>query len=178
MKQKMDDEIEIPIKKLQQSGWVLLGLVIFFTILGVLVSPLDAEGKPVLLLPEVRAVEDYRHSAQRWIIEVTALEGEITQVLSQGDGMDLFLLSKSAQTTLQHAVRIAQEVDRVEVPPVCIELHQEMVRVSLGYLEAARGALGWVSVPKEDNLIKANKVLESARALKTSLEVNPWLANP
>lgn len=174
----MEDEIEIPVRKLKQSGWVLLGLVILFTILGGLVSPVDTEGKPVLLLPEVKAVEDYRRSARKWLREITVLEGEITQVHSQEGGGDLFALSKSAQSTLQHAVRIAQEVDRVEVPPLCIALHQEMLGVSQGYLEAAHSALGWVSVPREENLMKARKALSSARALKEGLEVNPWLANP
>ena len=82
----MEDEIEIPVRKLKQSGWVLLGLVILFTILGGLVSPLDTEGKPVLLLPEVKAVEDYRRSARKWLREITVLEGEITQVFSQEGG--------------------------------------------------------------------------------------------
>jgi len=59
-----DPEIHISEEKLQKLGWILLSLAVIFTIIGAVVSPLDELGKPVLLLPEVKAVEDYRRSAQ------------------------------------------------------------------------------------------------------------------
>ncbi len=57
-------EIHISEEKLQKFGLVLLGIAVLFTIIGAMVSPLDDQGKPVLLLPEVKEVEDYRRSAQ------------------------------------------------------------------------------------------------------------------
>jgi hypothetical protein len=77
-----DPEIHISEEKLQKLGWILLSLAVIFTIIGTLVSPLDEQGKPVLLLPEVKAVEDYRRSAQTWISELTVLDGEIARVIA------------------------------------------------------------------------------------------------
>ena len=47
-----EPEIQISEEKLQKLGWILFGLAVIFTIIGAFVSPLDDQGKPVLLLPE------------------------------------------------------------------------------------------------------------------------------
>ena len=67
MNNPCETEIRISEDKLQKFGLILLGFAVLFTIIGAFVSPLDEQGKPVLLLPEVKAVEDYRRSAQTWI---------------------------------------------------------------------------------------------------------------
>ena len=57
-------EIHISEERLQKFGLILMGIAVLFTIIGAFVSPLDEQGKPVLLLPEVMEVENYRRSAQ------------------------------------------------------------------------------------------------------------------
>ncbi len=148
-------EIHISEEKLQKFGLVLLGIAVFFTIIGAMVSPLDDQGKPVLLLPEVKEVEDYRRSAQTWISELTVLDGEIAHVIATKQQGDLFSQSRSAQQTLQHAVELAQQVDRTRVPPIGMGLHTQMLATTLSYLEAARSALQWVSAPEKNNLDQA-----------------------
>ena len=56
-------EIEISEERLQRIGIVLLAAVIFFAAIGAFSSPRDENGKPVLLLPDVKAFEDYRRSS-------------------------------------------------------------------------------------------------------------------
>jgi len=170
-----DPEIHISEEKLQKLGWILLSLAVIFTIIGALVSPLDEQGKPVLLLPEVKAVEDYRRSAQAWISELTVLDGEIAHVIAAEQQGDLFSQSRSAQQTLQHAVELTQQVDRTRVPPIGMGLHEQFLSTTLSYLEAARSALQWVSAPEQKNQDQAIQILEDARQLKSELEKNKWL---
>ena len=121
-------EIHISEEKLQKFGLVLLGIAVLFTIIGAIVSPLDDLGKPVLLLPEVKEVEDYRRSAQDWVSQLSVLDGEIANVLTAQPQGDLFSQSSSAQQTLQHAVELAQQVDRTRVPPIGIGCMRRCLR--------------------------------------------------
>ena len=45
-----------------RSSWLMLPLALFLAVLGALSSPRDAQGRPLLLLPDVKAVEEYRRS--------------------------------------------------------------------------------------------------------------------
>ncbi|PKO21661.1 MAG: hypothetical protein CVU38_13560 [Chloroflexi bacterium HGW-Chloroflexi-1] len=142
-----DPVIQISEEKMQKFGLILIGIAVLFTIIGGFVSPIDDQGKPVLLLPEVKAVEDYRQSAQFWITELSILDGEIAHVI----------------------------VDRTRVPPIGMGLHEQMLSTTLTYLEAARSALQWVSAPEKKNQDSATLKLEEARKMKTELEANQWL---
>jgi hypothetical protein len=170
-----DPVIQISEEKMQKFGLILMGIAVLFTIIGGFVSPIDDQGKPVLLLPEVKAVEDYRRSAQFWITEMSILDGEIAHVIAADQQGDLFTQSRSAQQTLQHAVELAQQVDRTRVPPIGMGLHEQMLSTTLTYLEAARSALQWVSAPEKKNQDSATIKLEEARKRKTELEANQWL---
>jgi len=173
-----ESEILIPEEKLRKFGWILLGLTILFTIIGMFVSPLDKQGKPVLFLPEVKALEDYRRSAQNWLSELSILDGEIALVLSTEQQGDLFSQSRAAQQTLQHAFELVQNVDRTRVPPIGMGLQEQILSTSMSYLETARSALHWVSLPEESNLEQAIQQLADSRLLKSDLESNPWMNSP
>jgi len=168
-------EIHISEEKLRKLSWILLGLTVVFTIIGALVSPLDDQGKPVLLSPEIKGVEDYRQSAKGWISELTILDGEIAHVIATDQQGDLFSQSRSAQQTLQHAVELTQEVDRAKVPPIGVGLQEQMLSTTMSYLEAARSALQWISAPEKSNQDQANQKLKDARKMKSDLEKNQWL---
>jgi hypothetical protein len=170
-----EPEIHISEEKLRKFGLILLGVAVLFAIIGAFVSPLDEQGKPVLLLPEVKEVEDYRRSAQTWISEIAVLDGEIAHVIAAEQQGDLFSQSRSAQQTLQHAVELTQQVDRTRVPPIGMGLHEQILSTTLSYLEAARSALQWISAPEQKNQDQAIQILEDARQLKSELEKNKWL---
>ena len=63
MNNPCEPEIQISEEKLQKLGWMLLSLAVIFTLIGAFVSPMDKQGKPVLLLPEVKAVEIDRYKS-------------------------------------------------------------------------------------------------------------------
>lgn len=171
-------EIHISEAKLRKLGWILLGLAVVFTIIGAFVSPSDDNGKPVLLSPEIKEVEEYRESVKSWISDLTTLDGEISNILSSQQQGDLFSQSRSAQQTLKHAVALAQEIDQVKVPPIGTGLQEKMSLASTSYLETARQALLWVSAPEESGLELVNQELEESRKLKSDLEKNQWLISP
>ncbi len=177
MTQHNPDALRIQISEtmVQKLGWMLLGIAVLLTIVGGFVSPIDDQGKPVLLLPDVKAVEDYRRSAQGWINEMTVLDGEISQLIASEQQGDFFLLSRAAQETLQHAVDLAQKVDRTKIPPIGMGLHEQVLSTVVCYLEAARCALRWVSTPDQENLNLAVEVLGEAQMMKSELETNQWL---
>ena len=175
MSNQSEPEIHISEERLQKFGLILMGIAVLFTIIGAMVSPLDDQGKPVLLLPEVKEVEDYRQSAQTWISELTVLDGEITHIIATKQQGDLFSQSRSAQQTLQQAVELVQQVDRAKVPPIGMGLHEQLLSMTLSYLEAARSALQWVSAPDINNLDQAVQKLKDSRKMKSSLEENQWL---
>ena len=177
MSNQSEPEIHISEERLQKFGLILVSIAVLFTIIGAFVSPLDEQGKPVLLLPDVKAVEDYRRSAQNWVSELSFLDGEIANVLAGKQQGDLFSQSRSAQQTLQHAVELAQEVDRAKVPPIGMGLYEQLLSTTMGYLEAARSALQWVSAPEKNNLDQASQKLADSRKMKSDLEKNQWLSS-
>ena len=120
-------------------------------------------------------MEDYRKAAQLWISELNTLDGEIAHIIAADQQGDLFSQSRSAQQTLQHAVELAQQVDRTRVPPIGMGMHEQMLSTTLSYLEAARSALQWVSAPEQENQDQAIQLLEDSRQMKSELEKNKWL---
>jgi hypothetical protein len=170
-----EPEIQISEERLRQIGIILLVVTVLFVIIGLFVTPLDEKGKPVLLVPEVKAVEDFRRSSQAWIVELTELDGEIAIIVATEQQGDLFSQSRVAQQALQHAVELTQQVDRTHVPPIGMGLQKQMLSTALSYLEAARAALQWISAPDQKNKDQAFQYLEQARALKSELEENKWL---
>jgi hypothetical protein len=165
-------------RRLYWIGAFLLLLVIVFTMLGAIVSPNDENGRPVLLLPDVKAFEDYRRLAHGWLDRLEGLDSEISSVLSESDQGDLFTQSRNAQQLLQDAVNLAQEIDRVKVPAAAAGIHDQLYATALAYLEIARLTVRWVGVPEETQKDAIKSKLDQSRAARISLEKSPWLNPP
>ena len=155
--------------------WLLLPLGLFLILVGVLASPHDAQGRPLLLLPDVKAVEDYRRSIRGAADSMRLLDGEIAALLA-GQNADLFTQSRLAQAAFEHALRIAQEIDVQASPPALDGLRGAAADTASAYLEAARLALVWISLPVESNHTEAESELLQARQQLQTLEASKWLA--
>jgi len=153
----------------------LIPLVLFLTLVGALSSPRNAQGKPLLLLPDVKAVDDYRRSMSSAIAEMRLLDGEMASLLA-GQNLDLFTQSREAQAAFEHALRIAREIDVQTIPPILDSLRGEAANTATAYLNTARLALVWVSLPQEDNHTVAENSLTQARQQLKALEGSKWLA--
>lgn len=164
--------------QIQRAGIIILCLVMLLSIVGFFVSPRDGEGKPILLSPEVKAMEDYRRSAQYWMDQLRALDGEIAGLLQTDRDGDLFTQSRQAQQMLEHAVDLAKQVDQTQTPAAALGYHEQMYTATITYLEAARSGMRWVSAPEQARKDEALAKLDQARAARNTLENNAWMATP
>lgn len=171
-------EIALSEGQLQKVGISLLCLVMFLSIVGFFASPRDGEGKPILLSPEVKAVEDYRRSAQSWMEQLRALDSEISGLLKTDKEGDLFTQSRQAQQMLEHAVDLAKLVDQTQTPAAALGYHEQMYAATMSYLEAARAGMRWVSAPEQLRKDEAQAKLDLARAARNTLETNAWMETP
>ena len=154
--------------------WLLLALGLLLIGLGWLASPRDAQGRPLLLLPDVKAVEDYRRAATHNAAGLRLLDGEIATLL-QGQNPDLFTQSRQAQAAFEHALAIAQKIDIQSAPPALAGLREASAQTASTYLEASRLALRWVSLPQASNLAIAEDQLAQAQQELETLEDSQWL---
>lgn len=154
--------------------WIAMIVLALFG-LGVLVSPRDHAGRPILLLPDTKAVEDYRRSIADWHSQMSALDAQIASVLSGKFGNDLFSKSREAQKVMETAIGLAQEIDRQDVPTSAIPAKSLLIQSAAAYLDASRAMLDWVTAPTESNLAVARQKLESARNSIFELERSEWI---
>ena len=171
-------EIEISEERLQRIGLIILALAVIFSVIGGFTSPLEEKGKPVLLLPEVKAFEDYRRSGQDWLQQMVVLDTEIDGVLAGDNSGDLFTQSRQAQQMLQHAVNLAKDIDQAVVPAAAAGIHEQLYSASMAYLEVSRQTMRWVSAPDNAQKEQINTKLDEARQARITLEDNPWLNQP
>lgn len=155
--------------------WISGTLLVVLTILGWINSPIDrTNGRPLLLIPEVKAVHDYQLEARSWINQFQVLDAEISGLLIDPSG-DLFSRSSQANHAVEAAVAQVQMVDRTQAPLSLSSLHQAFNQAALAYLEAARSALVWVSTPSVEKLNVAKANLEKARQQVDQLSRSEWL---
>lgn len=158
--------------------WAWVGLtVLALLLLGLFVSPHDQENRPILLLPDAKAVEDYRSSIWDWHERMKSLDSEITTVLSGRFGSDLFSKSREAQKIMDTAIHLAQEIERQDVPTAAIPAKSLLLESASSYLNASRAMLQWVTAPNEENLTNAQRALNQARQSIEQLEQSEWI-NP
>ncbi len=155
--------------------WTLGVSLVLLTVLGWFNSPIDrTTGRPLLLIPEVKAVHDYQLDARSWISQFQVLDAQISGLLIEPSS-DLFSRSSQANQTVEAAVAQVQLIDRTQAPLSLSSLHQAFNQAALAYLEAARSALVWVSTPSSDRLTAAKANLEKARQQVDQLSQSEWL---
>ena len=166
----MTDPVEIPLSPVVLAA--LLGLAVLT--LGWANTPLDASRRPVLLLPDVKAVSDYQRSTSGWIEQFHLLDGGVSGLLdTQPAG--LFSQARTAQEVLERALRLSQEIDRQAAPLSLSGLQSAYRSASAAYLDACRLALRWVSLQDPADWQAAQQSLADARAEVEKLEANQWL---
>jgi hypothetical protein len=156
--------------------WVWIGLLFLALLgLGLLISPQDSTSRPILLLPDAKAVEDYRVSIGTWDKRMQSLDAEISTLLSGKFGSDLFTKSREAQKIVEATLQLAQEIDRKEVPTAAIPAKALLVQSASAYLNASRVMLQWVTAPTDENLTGAQTALAQARETLEQLEQSEWI---
>jgi hypothetical protein len=156
---------------------MVMGLMLF-TLLGMIgyfVSPRNDDGRPVLLSPEVRAVEQYRRLVSGWAADWRAVDATMQGTLKTNDGDKLLSISQDAQRSFDQAVSIAQEVDATTSPASLIGLHDQATLTAQTYVSANLAVARWVSAPSAENRSAAEQALAEASDKLAALEANEWI---
>jgi len=153
---------------------VILLLIVVFGAVGWRTTPKDEKGQPVLLLPDVKRVEDYRKKAGKWTDELKLLDGKLA-VLMSGNTNSLFSQSKSSQDLFADFVKIAQEVENTESPASLTGLKDALLNTIYAYLNAGQSALKWVSNPSSENFETTQELIVTAQDFLSELEKNTWI---
>lgn len=88
--------MEIEIRRETTATIVISLLLLVFGLIGYAASPLDDVGRPVLLLPDVRAVEEYRRSVSGWAERWRALDTSLQEIVAGDANSDLLAVSRKA----------------------------------------------------------------------------------
>lgn len=157
--------------------WSLTSLAaILITLLGWWQSPIEHyTGRPLLLIPEVKAVADYQVLARGWVDQFQSLDASITDLLLDTNG-DLFSQSQQGNRMLQQAVQVAQTIDQTKAPATLVGLHSELKAISLGFLDAARLALRYLATPSEENRAAAQSTVDQTRIKLEGVKASEWIA--
>ncbi len=150
-----------------------LVVVVALGVIGWLASPIDETGRPVLLLPDAKKVEDYRRQARSWADDLRLLDGQLATLLA-GNG-DLLSQSREGQNAFEDCLAIAKDADVTEAPPALAGLRSMAINTSLAYLEASRSVLLWISAPKQENYDQAVLLVQAAREQLYELEASSWI---
>ena len=163
-----NQEIHIPLSTL-----VVLALLLLLAIGGI-ASPRNEDGRPLLLLQDVKSVEDYRRLAREADKQLLLVDGKITATLG-GNVDDLFGQTRRAQEAFEQILRISEELDRQDAPPALVGLREDLNQTAINYLEVTRLTLRWLSIPNQANSTQAQAKLAEARVRLTELEKSQWL---
>jgi hypothetical protein len=166
--------MEIEVRRGTVLGLIAGLLVAFLGVAGFISSPRDTAGHPILLLPDVMAVESYRSTVSAWVVEWRGLDKTMAGVLHT-DGTRLLATSQQAQQALDTATALAREVDATEAPAALLGLRDLSAQTAGDYAQASITAARWLSAPSSANLAAANAALAKAQKDRTSLEANAWI---
>lgn len=150
-------------------------LLVLFGAVGYFASPRAEDGRPVLLMPDVKAVEDYRRAASGWSASWRELDGQMHGVMDAESNSELLVMSRAAQRAFERAVELARSVDSTETPAPLIGLRDQAAAASLAYMDASVAVARWVSAPTPENRSTADSALAKAGAALAALEQNDWI---
>jgi hypothetical protein len=157
---------------------LITGVALLLTLLGTAgyaVSPRDDAGRPVLLWPEVRAVEQYRYAVAGWAAQWRELNSTLLDAMKIENGRDLLSTSQDSQKAFEQAVAMERDVNTTEAPVSLIGLHDQAEITALSYVNASVAVARWVSAPSADNQATAELAIAEAENRLASLEANEWL---
>jgi len=167
-----DHVLVLPLSRIFYLALAIMWLV------GIANSHPNTNGRPLLLLPDVWQTVVYREKALAWKAEFTEIEQEIEGVLSDVQTGDLLSRTQSAQKALEHAISLAKEIDQSFTPVTVATLNELLYQAALDYVESARSATRWLSLPKQEYWDQAQASLETARLSRLKLEESEWIKTP
>lgn len=162
------------INKSELTLIIVLILLIAFGIVGWTMTPTDDRGQPLLLLPDVKKVEDYRKDAKNWTEELTLLDGRLAVLMSDNSN-DLYSQSKDSQDLFNDYINIVKDIENTEAPAALTGLKNMLDDTASSYLNACQSALIWVSNSTDENHVATENLVAEAQNKLNELEKSTWM---
>lgn len=146
--------------------------------LGDKMTPRDAQGRPLILSPSVRAAERYRRSVRNWVDRMKTLDDGLNGLLAEDSSTDparLYEQSERIERLIEKATALMSDAEFTSPPPALVGLQTQVQAAAEAHFEATQAAAFWVGAPQEDNLRVARGTLQRAREMRRRLEVSRWL---
>jgi hypothetical protein len=157
--------------------WLLAMLVLIgVLVLGYLSSPLDDNGRPLLLTPRLARIVAYQRDIHRWAYQLRSIHNSLENILSRTDA-GLFEQDQEVNRLYGDLLRLREEVDGTKMPPTLESLHLVMQSALEESSAAVQATASWVGEPVTDNHLQAETALETASESLNHLLTNPWV-NP
>lgn len=154
--------MEIEVSRRGLLTILALGMALAFLLTGLIVSPHDDEGSPLVLSPFHLATARYLKMTQDWLADLEKTDECLAAVLK--DPGNIYGQGKEAEHIFTSAATLTRQVEGAEAPPSLTALHETMSTTTMAYLEAAQLTLLSVGAPTLENRQGAKKALETARA--------------
>ena len=145
-----------------------------FGVIGYFVSPKGQTGQVMVYSPDVKAIQDYRNKAIKWIAEIELTGGKIPTLLKNNNS-SFYEKTQQAQQILSDLYTLNQEIGNSTPPLAFQELKTELLNTTEAYLQAAQGSLQWVNESSDGNLQKTNNLLATAQSSLIELEQSQWI---
>lgn len=156
--------------------FVLVAVVapLIFGTIGYFVSPKGQSGQVMVYSPDVKAVQDYRNKAIKWIDEIELTGGKIPTLL-KSNNTSIYEKTQQAQQIFSDLYTLNQEICNSTAPLAFQKLKTELQNTTEAYLQAAQGLMQWVNESSGGNLQTTNDLLAIAQSSLTELEQSQWI---
>jgi len=149
-------EIEFPRRLLITVASVLAVLVLI--LVGLVVSPRDADGRPLLLSPQRRAILQYLKWYREWTDRLADLESRLDELMPESTGRiqpapvpgELYQRARQTEEVLRTASALQLEAERVNVPPPMAGLHNLVTIASQAHAAWAEAVVAEVGAPSPE----------------------------
>jgi len=151
-------------------------IALLLTLLGWQHTPYSSEKEPLLLLPQLRKVQNYQRQVLKWMENLQECDGRLA-VLFSSEKRDLYQASREAEMINRNLVTLYQEIDRKSPPESLQGLQDVLLETATAYLAAANLGLDWISSGADGDLDTARIGLAEAHAFLQQLQSLPWTGN-
>ncbi len=168
-------EIEFPRRLLVivASALAVLALIL----VGLAVSPRDADGHPLLLSPQRRAILHYLKWCGDWTDRLADLEGRLDGLMparanpqpapSPGD---LYRRAQQAEEALRTATALQLEAERAAVPPPMVGVHNLVTAAAQAHTAWAEAVVAYVGAPSPEGATALTDLRQAAVDALTRLQ--------
>ena len=139
-------------------------------------TPYSSEKEPLLLLPQLRKVQNYQRQVLKWMVSLQDCDGRLA-VLFSSEKRDLYQVSREAEMINRNLASLYQEIDRKSPPESLQGLQDVLLETATAYLAAANLGLDWISSGADGDLDTARIGLAEAHAFLQQLQSLPWTGN-